>query len=86
MLQSRVRAVYTHDWSADPFSRGAYSYGGVGALRARETLRRPVAGTLFLAGEAVAGNGVNATVSGALTSGLQAAAALLDVPVATLHR
>jgi monoamine oxidase len=85
-LQSRVRAVYTHDWSSDPFSQGAYSYGGVGALAARETLRRPVAGTLFLAGEALAGDGVNATVSGALTSGLQAAAALLDVPVATLHR
>jgi monoamine oxidase len=85
MLESRVRAVYTHDWSADSFSRGAYSYGGVGALAARESLRRPVAGTLFLAGEALAGEGLNGTVSGALTTGLQAAATLLDVPVATLH-
>jgi monoamine oxidase len=85
-LESRVRAVYSHDWSTDSFSRGAYSYGGVGALAARETLRRPVAGTLLLAGEALAGDGLNGTVSGALTSGLQAAAALLDVPVATLHR
>lgn len=85
-LESRVRAVYTHDWSADSFSRGAYSYGGVGASAARATLRRPVAGTLCLAGEALAGDGVNATVSGALTSGLQAAATLLEVPVATLHR
>jgi len=85
-LEPRVRAVYTHDWSTDPFSRGAYSYGGVGALAARESLRRPVAGTLFLAGEALAGDGLNGTVSGALTSGLQAAATLLDVPVATLHR
>jgi monoamine oxidase len=86
MLESRLRGVYTHDWSADPFARGAYSYGGVGALPARETLRKPVAGTLALAGEAVAGGGMNGTVSGALTSGLQAAAALLEVPVATLHR
>jgi monoamine oxidase len=85
-LESRVQAVYTHDWSSDPFSRGAYSYGGVGAIAARETLRRPVAGTLILAGEALAGNGVNATVSGALTSGLRAAARLLDLPVATVHR
>lgn len=84
-LESWVRAVYTHDWSTDSFSRGAYSYGGVGALRARETLRRPVGGTLFMAGEALAGNGVNATVSGALTSGLQAAAALLEVPEAMLR-
>jgi len=82
-LEPRVRAVYTHDWSTDPFSRGAYSYGGVGALAARETLQRPVAGTLFLAGEALAGAGLNGTVSGALTSGLQAAATLLEVPVAT---
>jgi monoamine oxidase len=86
LVESRVRAIYTHDWSADPFARGAYSYGGVGALQARETLRKRVGGTLVLAGEAVAGSGVNATVSGALTSGLQAAAALLDEPVATLHR
>jgi len=85
MLESRVRAVYTHDWSTDSFSRGAYSYGGVGALAARETLRRPVAGTLFLAGEALAGDGLNGTVSGALTSGLQAAATLLEVPVATRY-
>jgi monoamine oxidase len=83
MLQSRVQEVHTHDWSTDPFSRGAYSYGGVGAFAAREILRRPAAGTLFLAGEALAGDGLNATVSGALTSGLQAAATLLDVPVAT---
>jgi monoamine oxidase len=80
MLESRVRAVYTHDWSTDPFSLGAYSYGGVGALPARDALRKPVAGTLALAGEALAGGGVNGTVSGALTSGLQAAAALLEVP------
>jgi monoamine oxidase len=83
MLQSRIRAIYTHDWSTDPFSRGAYSYGGVGAIRAREALRRPVAGSLFLAGEAVAGGGVNATVSGALTSGYSAAAAVLKEQVAS---
>jgi monoamine oxidase len=84
-LESRVRAVYTHDWSTDSFSRGAYSYGGVGAFAAKETLRRPVAGTLFLAGEALAGDGLNGTVAGALTSGLQAAATLLDVPGATRY-
>ena len=54
-LESRIRAVYTHDWSADPFSRGAYSYGEVESSPAREVLRKPVAGTLVLAGEALAG-------------------------------
>jgi monoamine oxidase len=76
-LADQLRAAYSHDWSTDPYARGAYSYGGVGAARARELLRRPVAETLFLAGEALAGEGRNATVPGALSSGLRAAALLL---------
>jgi monoamine oxidase len=77
-LERWLQAAYTHDWSTDRFSRGAYSYGGVGAAAARETLCTPVAGTLFLSGEAVAPPGRNATVPGALASGFQAAAALLE--------
>jgi monoamine oxidase len=77
-LESWLRAAYSHDWSTDPFSRGAYSYGGVGAAAARDVLRTPVAGTLFLSGEALAPQGRNATVAGALVSGLQTAAALLE--------
>jgi monoamine oxidase len=76
-LRSRSRLVYAHDWSADPFAGGAYSYGGVGAIEARRALVEPVAGTLFLAGEAVAQQGRNATVHGALISGREAAAAVL---------
>jgi monoamine oxidase len=83
-LERRLRAAYTHDWSSDPFARGAYSYGGVGAAAARETLCTPVAGTLFLSGEAVAPPGRNATVPGALASGSQTAAALLE-PESTLR-
>jgi monoamine oxidase len=76
-LRSRSRLAYAHDWSADPFAGGAYSYGGVGAIEARRALVKPVAGTLFLAGEAVAQHGRNATVHGALISGRDAAAAVL---------
>jgi monoamine oxidase len=76
-LRSRSRLAYAHDWSADPFAGGSYSYGGVGAIEARRALVEPVAGTLFLAGEAVAQHGRNATVHGALISGREAAAALL---------
>lgn len=76
-LRSHLRLAYTHDWSADPLSGGAYSYGGVGAIEAREALARPVAGTLVLAGEAIAQRGRNATVHGALASGRSAADALL---------
>ena len=83
-LERRLRAAYTHDWSTDPFSRGAYSYGGVGAAAARKTLSAPVAGTVFLSGEALAPSGRNATVPGALAAGLAAAAALLE-PESTLR-
>jgi monoamine oxidase len=76
-LDVRLHNVWWHDWSADPFAAGAYSYGGVGAIEARALLVRPVADTLALAGEAVAEGGQNGTVQGALESGRRAAAALL---------
>lgn len=77
-LRSHLRLAYSHDWSADPWAGGAYSYGGVGAIEARATLTQPVEGTLFLAGEAVAERGENATVHGALASGRRAAAQVLE--------
>ncbi len=76
-LRSRSRLAYVHDWSADPWAGGAYSYGGVGAIAARRTLTEPIEDTLFLAGEAVAEAGNNATVHGALGSGRRAAARVL---------
>jgi monoamine oxidase len=79
-LRSRLRLAYFHDWVADPFAGGAYSYGGVGAIEARAALARPVADTLFLAGEGVAQRGRNGTVHGALASGREAAAAALAQP------
>jgi monoamine oxidase len=77
-LRPRLRMARVHDWVADPFTGGAYSYGGVGAIEARAALVRPVAETLYLAGEAVAQQGRNATVHGALASGRQAAARVLE--------
>lgn len=62
-----------HDWRADPFARGAYSYLTVGAADARAVLGAPVGGTLFFAGEATALDGEGGTVNGALESGDRAA-------------
>jgi monoamine oxidase len=76
-LRSHLRLAYFHDWGADPFAGGAYSYGGIGAIEARVALTQPVVGTLILAGEAVAQGGHNATVHGALVSGRLAAGGLL---------
>ena len=61
-----------HDWQADPFSRGGYSYVRVGGEGAREALSQPLAQTLFFAGEATDAEEAG-TVAGALRSGQRAA-------------
>lgn len=77
-VEDLLEASYFHNWSADPFSRGAYSYVGVNGLEAQKTLARPVQGTLFFAGEATECEGGNATVEGAIASGRRAARELLQ--------
>lgn len=72
-LNQMLEAAYFHDWQADPFSRGAYSYVPAGAMKARESLAVPVAETLFFAGEATETTGHSATVHGAIASGKRAA-------------
>lgn len=66
-------AFFLHDWRSDPFARGAYSYVRVGGAGAREALQRPLADTLFFAGEATNLEGESGTVGGALQSGERAA-------------
>jgi monoamine oxidase len=63
----------SHDWAADPFARGAYSYVAVGGMEAQAALARPVEDTLFFAGEATELAGHQATVHGALFAGERAA-------------
>jgi monoamine oxidase len=75
-LEAQVDAMYTHDWSNDPCTRGAYSYVGVGGAAAPGRLSQPVRGTLYFAGEATDGENM-ATVEGALASGTRAARQLL---------
>ena len=69
--------AYVHDWQSDPLSRGAYSYGKVGAVEALEILAQPMDGTLFFAGEATNTEGHNGTVHGAMRSGYRAAQQIL---------
>jgi monoamine oxidase len=75
-LRAGLRGAFFHDWSGDPFSRGAYSYLKAGGGKAREELAEP-AGPLFFAGEACDVTGESGTVAGALASGRSAAKALL---------
>ena len=69
-------AADSHDWTADPFSRGAYSYQVVGGADAPDRLARPVRGTLFFAGEAASAD-ESGTVPGAIASGRRAARQVL---------
>jgi len=77
-LEEQLDASASHDWRADPFARGAYSYIGVGGNGAPRALGRPVDGTLFFAGEATNGAEIG-TVAGALSSGRRAAREVLHV-------
>jgi monoamine oxidase len=76
-LESLLEYSYCHDWQADPFSRGAYSYGKVGGDGAEKALCTPVNSTLFFAGEATDIGGHCGTVHGAIASGQRAAAEII---------
>jgi monoamine oxidase len=72
-LRQELRGGFSYDWRGDPFARGAYSYAGVGGRHAGAELAVPVDGTIFFAGEATQSDGRNATVHGAIASGMRAA-------------
>jgi glycine/D-amino acid oxidase-like deaminating enzyme len=76
-LQSLLVSWYEHDWSADPYSRGAYSYVPAGALDAPAKLTAPVAETLYFAGEHTDITGHWGTVHAAIGSGARAAEQIL---------
>jgi monoamine oxidase len=78
-LRQKLVSWHTHDWQADPYSRGAYSYVPSGALDASGLMTAPVANTLYFAGEHTDVEGHWGTVHAALNSGLRAAAQLLGL-------
>jgi monoamine oxidase len=76
-LDSELVSCHVHDWQSDPFSRGSYSYVGVGGEGAQESLAASLADTLFFAGEATNSDGFHATVHGAISTGERAAREVL---------
>jgi monoamine oxidase len=76
-LEQLLASGHTHDWSADEYSRGAYSYVPAGALEAPARLTLPVEDTLYFAGEHTDTTGHWGTVHAALGSGLRAAEQIL---------
>lgn len=71
-LERSIESLHTYDWTNDPLVRGAYSYVGVGGTGAARRLSKPVARTLFFAGEATDDENMG-TVEAALASGKRAA-------------
>jgi monoamine oxidase len=71
-VEDQLQGWFSHNWSRDPYSRGAYSYAGVGGTAAQKALSRPIEETIYFAGEATESEETG-TVSGALASGLRAA-------------
>lgn len=76
-IANQLEAWYTHNWQADPFAMGAYSYVPVGSLDAVEQLTRPIEKTLYFAGEATDTQGHWGTVHGAMATGVRAARQIL---------
>lgn len=68
-IANSIERFAAHDWSCDPYSRGAYSYPGIGGLEAARVLAEPVSDTLFFAGEGTDWQGANGTVAAAIESG-----------------
>ncbi|HUA09057.1 MAG TPA: NAD(P)/FAD-dependent oxidoreductase [Candidatus Acidoferrales bacterium] len=71
-VRAQLRNAYFHDWQADPFARGAYSYLRVGGGDARAGLAEPLDDVLFFAGEAASTDDAG-TVAGALATGYESA-------------
>lgn len=66
------------NWTAEPFTRGGYSYSTTETNEARKVLKAPVDNKLFFAGEALYDGTETGTVEAALVSGQSVAAEIAN--------
>ena len=76
-LRELLVSSHSHDWNADSFARGAYSYAPAGAAQASQLMTLPAEDTLYFAGEHTDTDGHWGTVHAALNSGYRAASQIL---------
>ena len=76
-LENEMVAWQVHNWAADPFTGGAYTFLTVGSKEALEIVSRPLEDTLYFAGEAFVENMDVGTVEAALWSGRNVAKKIL---------
>lgn len=78
--------VVASDWTSDPYSRGAYSFVGMGSSREDlERLGQPIGGRLLFAGEAT-GSARTGFADGAMLTGIREAKRLLGTAEVRLGR
>ncbi len=72
-ITQKIVSAKVYNWTADPFTRGSYSYATVKTASARKILKTPVEQTIYFAGEALFEGEQLGTVEAALVSGLEVA-------------
>jgi monoamine oxidase len=73
IVQQELNASLILDWQQQPYIYGAYSFDTVATPASRALLRRPIAHTLYFAGEAIYEGSAPGTVEAAFHSGLEVA-------------
>lgn len=76
-LQLKLVKSFVHNWSANPYTCGAYSYEVVGGNEIIKQLQQPVENTVYFAGEGLHPGPAIGTVEGALVSGRETARRLI---------
>lgn len=77
-IRSRVLNFQAASWVHDPFACGAYAYPTIDTNEALDFIKKPLADTIYFAGEAMYNGSAIGTVEAALHSGQEIAGALLQ--------
>ncbi len=77
-LKDKLIAFNIINWTAEPFTRGSYSYDTVAAPESRKILNVPLENTLFFTGEYLYEGPAMGTVEAALTSGSEVAERIIQ--------
>ncbi|HEY4324691.1 MAG TPA: NAD(P)/FAD-dependent oxidoreductase [Mucilaginibacter sp.] len=78
-LKNGLLAFTIVNWTAEPFTRGSYSFDTVASEESRKLLNKPLSDILFFAGDYLYDGPAMGTVEAALTSGQRVAKTMLSV-------
>ncbi|QJD94483.1 FAD-dependent oxidoreductase [Mucilaginibacter robiniae] len=78
-LKAHLIAWHVANWTAEPYTRGSYTYDTVQTPQALQVLSEPIADTIYLAGEFMYQGTAMGTVEAALVSGRNAVQKILGL-------